>query len=368
MSIRERRPGVWQIRAYAGIDAAGQAQYVYKTFSGTKSEARKEELKLRATAGVLPRGSAEAEITLTEYADRWLALYIKPTIRPRSVAIYRTTLDKMILPSLGSLKLKELKPEIIQRVFNELDYAPASKVKARTILSAMLKRARKSGLIANNPCEDLALPPIRFHHVRALTPEEASRFLQVCETYRDGLLFAAALLTGLRKSELLMLRWPNVDLDKGIIMVREGGSVAGETKSEAGRRDVVIPRYLLEKMKAAFLQDEEKHLSDSTWNSGRHVFPSIHGQYRPGGNVPGRNLRKALALAGIDLPGFRFHDLRHSHGSLLLEAGVPLPAIQGRLGHASLLTTVSTYLHADGRAEVKISDYLDSVAVRKSVH
>lgn len=368
MSIRERRPGVWQVRAYAGIDANGKARYAYKTFAGTKAEARREELRLKGSAGILPRGADRDAITLEQFAERWLTLYVVPRVVPRSVVIYRTALRRMILPALGHLRLRDITPEQIQRTFNDLPYAPSSKRKARTILGSCLKRARKSGLIDVNPCEDIILPPIRFKPARSLTADEARRFLQVTESCREGLLFAAALLTGLRKSELLMLRWDNVDLVKGIILVREGGSLEGQTKSAAGRRDVVLPRYLTDRLIAEHKADSARRAFTPAWNKGRYVFPSIHGEYRPGGNVPGRNLKKALGLAGIDLPGFRFHDLRHSHGSLLLMGGIPLPAIQERLGHASLQTTVQTYLHADGSGEAKAADYLDVIAGPGIVH
>lgn len=368
MSIRERRPGIWQIRAYAGVDASGKPQYVYKTFSGTKSEARKEELKLKGAAGVMPRGSNREALTLEQFTERWLSLYVEPNVRPFTVVCYRGVLQQHILPVLGSYKLQDIKADAVQRVFNALLLSPNTKAHTRIIFSMLMKRARKLGLIADNPCEDLVLPPVRVHHVRSLTPDEARRFLKVCEKHRDGFLLSTALLTGLRKSELLKLRWEHVDLVKGIIAVREGGSVAGETKSEAGRRDVVMPRYLLERMNAEFIRDEQKHMETPTWNPDRCVFPSIHGKYRPGTGVASNNLRSALKRAGIDLPGFRFHDLRHSHGSLLLDAGVALPAIQERLGHASLQTTVAMYLHPDGSAGAKISEYLDKVAGPEIIH
>lgn len=368
MSIRERRPGVWQIRIYAGLFPNGKADRRCETFYGTKQEAKRRELQMKAAVGTLPKGNRGEAVTLEEYAERWLTLYVEPTVVPRSATIYRLTLERKILPTLGHLRLREITSEHVQRTINALPFAPATKRRARTVLGALMKRARKAGLIDVNPCEDIVLPPIRFKPARSLTADEARSFLRATETCRDGLLLAAALLTGLRKSELLMLRWENVDLAKGIILVREGGSVEGQTKSAAGRRDVVLPEYLTERLRVEHETDGARRNWTPSWNPGRHVFPSIHGKYRPGESVSGYNLKKALRAAGIDIPGFRFHDLRHSHGSMLLLSGVPLPAIQGRLGHASLQTTVTTYLHADGSGEAKMAAYLDTLTGPGIVH
>lgn len=112
----------------------------------------------------------------------------------------------MILPLLGSILLRDLDAIQIQRAFNLMPYAPSTKQLARVVLNAILTKARKhTRLITEDLCEDLALPPVRYHHVRTIAPDEVGKFLEACRTHRDGLLVACALLTGMRKSELLQL-------------------------------------------------------------------------------------------------------------------------------------------------------------------
>lgn len=129
---------------------------MYRTVVGNKSDARKEEIRLKAEAGALPRGVAGQDVTLEEYSAQWMSLY-GPSVRPRSAQLYQRTLDKMILPLLGSIRLRDLDAIQIQRAFNLMPYAPSSKQRARVVLNTTLTKARKHiRLITEDLCEDLA--------------------------------------------------------------------------------------------------------------------------------------------------------------------------------------------------------------------
>ncbi len=360
MSIRERRPGVWQIRAYAGIDEAGRSKYVYRTFMGSKSDARKEEMRLKAMASSFPKQMAEQSLTLDMYFQRWFSLYVEPTAATSTQSAYNYKYWKMISPKLGVTKLSKLTPDLCQQAFNEmlLQYSRASVATARAILSACLKRARISGLILSNPLIETRLPRKQQQHARALTTDELARFVEAARSHRHGPLLITAALTGMRRGELLSLTWDNVDLSKSVIHVREGGAEPGTTKSRAGQRDVIMPTLLVELLLGINAIEEEKRKADESWNVNRFVFPSKAGiKIHHCTNLKSA-LNRILSIAGIPIEGFRLHDLRHSHGSILVNAGVPVTDVAGRLGQM-VQTTVQTYLHSDGSGNCRITDCLD---------
>ena len=367
MSIRERRPGVWQIRAYAGINEAGRSKYVYRTFFGSKSEARKEEIRLKAAAGALPQNVAERSWTFGQYFERWMNLYVLPTAAPSTVDNYRFVYKKMLEPGLGAVKLSELNADIVQRVFNELllTYSQTTVVKARSILSACLKRARQHpALISHNPVEALAMPKARKHLVKVFTGNELNRFIEAARHQLHGPMFITAALTGMRRLELLALSWSNVDLVAGVIHVREGGSRPGTTKSEAGQRDIFIPAVLKQVLTEVRIEDAKKQ----NWTPDSLVFPSS----RTGGQLNKDTsfapaLERILKVAKIERKGFRLHDLRHAYGSLLVNSGIPISDVSEKMGHASVQTTVQMYVHQDGEGGSRIVKCLDDLTGMKAL-
>lgn len=361
MSLRERASGVWQIRVYAGKLVNGKKEYEYRTFYGNKTEAKKEELRLKAAVGTLPRSAAEGKITFAEYAERWLSLYIEPTASTNTIVSYRQIFYKMATP-INHLRLVDLKPEVMQRAFNsmvEAGYSPTTIAKARTVISSSLRRAFKSGYIRFNPAEDVVIPRKQVQHVRSLSADEVRRFIDAAGSVKQGTLFVTAILTGLRRAEICSLRWNHIDFEARLLHVREGGSKPGTTKTAAGQRDIVMPGLLVNLLLQEYQADALRRSREPGWNAGRLVFPSVSGGSLINTSLKKR-LYKILDLAGISAPGYRFHDLRHTHGSLLVAAGIPITDVSDRLGHASLNTTVQTYLHSDKTGDSRISQCLDT--------
>jgi len=370
MSIRERRSGVWQIRAYAGINEAGRTKCVYKTFHGSKSEARKEELKLKATAGAMPRGAAAQSLTLSEYFERWMNLYIEPSAAPKTISSYRMLYNGAIKPRLGQMRLTAINTDVCQLALNEAlkTYAHSTVKTAKAILSACLNRARIAGYIASNPVADVRLPRHQQDHVRALTAAELNAFVEAAlsDGCMYGPLVATAALTGMRRGELMQLKWGNVDFAVGRIRVREGGSRPGTTKSATGRRDVAMPAMLRSLLLDLYEADVRRRTQISDWNPSRLVFTNREGNaVNPVTHMSG-TVRRLLRKVGVDLPNFRLHDLRHSHGSLLVNAGAPVTDVAARLGQV-VQTTVRTYLHPNGEGDKGLTDILDSIA-RQQMH
>ena len=366
MSLRQRGPNTWQIKVYTGVDASGRENKpATATFHGTKSEARKEELRMKARVGAMPRGAASQSITLGEMFERWIAVYVEPSAIPPSVASYRRLFKHVFSERLGSVKLQELTPEHIQRALNDAaaaGYSRASLVKARYLVSGPLRRARLSGLVTTNAAEDTKVPKApAMKHVRSLTPEELRRFVDAAMRLQIyGPVLATAALTGMRRAELLCLTWDNVDFENGIIKVREGGFAPGTTKSAAGQRDVEMSATLHLMLAEMHGWDLSRRAFTPTWNPGRYVFPNSHGGKLNQMTSFAKPIKKAMQAAGVDLPGFRLHDLRHSHGSLLNSAGISIADVAARLGH-SPETAVRIYLHSDGARCSRMKKCLDEL-------
>ena len=252
----------------------------------------------------------------------------------------RSVLDSLVMPTFSGFELRRITPADIQAWVSKLvaaGYAAETVHKAHALLRMILTAAVDSDLLARSPARGVKLPRIERREMRFLTPEELSELLEaVPDRYR--LLVKTAAYTGLRFGELAGLRPRDVEPLRKKIMVRRGlVEVSGrlhveEPKTPASRRTVKIPAWLGEEL--AF------HLAGT---DALYVFTAPRaGPLRRSG-FRSRVWVPATVQAG--LKGLRFHDLRHTHAAWLVGAGEHPKTIQGRLGHASISTTLDTYGH-----------------------
>ncbi|MER3399046.1 MAG: site-specific integrase [Chloroflexota bacterium] len=309
------------------------------------------QVRVEAARGLLPEPS---KVTLGEYLTFWLENGAKPTVRPPTLRQYEYAVRVHLNPDLGGRRLQELKPADIQTLYSQ-KLATGLSRRSVQIIHAVLHRALKQavewGLLAQNPADRVKAPRPGRREFRVLTPEEAARFLEAARASEYFALFATALGTGLRLAELLGLRWSDIDFEAGTIQVRRtlcwvrGSWVEGEPKTAAGRRKVVLPPELLGILKEhKRAQAEAKLKAGPGWSSeyGDLVFSTRAGQPIPGQSLR-RGLKQVLKRAG--LPAIRFHDLRHTHATLLLVGGVNPRVVQERLGHTQVGITLGTYSH-----------------------
>ena len=201
--------------------------------------------------------------------------------------------------------------------------------------------------------------------VRPLTAEQAPILVAHCADDRLGPLFELAIATGMRQGELFGLRWEDVNWGRKTLSVRgalqrvDGRPTFVEPKTERSRRTIPLPSLALHALRAQqALQDELRLLAGERWQEWGLVFTSTRGTPLDASNANAR-LHKLLAEAG--LPRQRFHDLRHCSASLLLQGGVGMRAIMGRLGHSQIGLTMNTYAHLSPQLERDAADALDRV-------
>jgi len=358
--IRKRSARSWTIVVDIGRDpVSGKRRQKWQTVQGTKRDA---ERTLRETLSALEKGIyiEPSCKTLSEWLNEWLQTYVTLHTTPRTQESYCSTIEKHLIPALGLIPLTQLKPQHLQdyyinalsngRCDNKGGLSKRSVLYHHRILSEALSHAVKMGILVRNVAE-VADPP-RPSHVKMnpLTPWAVSRFLDAAKNSEYYVFFSTLLYTGVRRGELLGLRWRNLDLDFATLHVVEtayklgdGTYVIKEPKTPHSRRVVNLPPSLSLLLRK-YRQDKELIQKLFGHDLGEDDFVFAH----PDGRLPdpsaiSRAFSRVLDNAG--LPHVRLHDLRHTHATLMLKAGVHPKIVSERLGHANINITLDTYSH-----------------------
>ena len=228
--------------------------------------------------------------------------------------------------------------------------APGTVRLIHAALRRALSDAVKRGLVARNVATLVSPPRIERYEAQTLTAEQAEQLLEAARGSRLDTLLIMALTTGMRRGELLALRWDDVDLKQGLIsvhrtMTRVGGYGyrEGEPKTRSSRRRIVLPGVTLDALKEHEMQHEAIRMEmGDRWHEKGLVFCDRYGGFFSPDEVL-RSFSKLLKKIG--LPHMRFHDLRHSAATILLVAGVHPKVVQERLGHSTIAMTLDVYSH-----------------------
>ncbi len=257
--------------------------------------------------------------------------------KPSAIRSYEAALRDHIVPRLSRTRLADVQHRDVQRIADDLlaeGRDPSTIRNALMPLRVIFRRAVEDGDLAVNPCAHLRLPAVRGRRERIASPEEAQRLLAALPE-RDRPVWATALYAGLRRGELMALRWDDVDLAGGVIRVERSyddkGRVEIEPKSRAGRRTVPIVGALRDVLVAYRAgQDRDRGL--------------VFGSSAETPSVPSnlwRRAQRAWKLTGLQPIGL--HEARHTFASVLIAAGVNAKAITTYMGHASIQTTYDLY-------------------------
>jgi len=292
-------------------------------------------------------------LKLGDYLDRWLANSVKGTVRQRTWERYEQIVKVHITPALGRLKLKSLTPAHVRSLYREkLDagLAPRTVQYVHTTLHKALKDAVSDGLVPRNVTEGIKAPRPKKKEVNALSADQARAFLSAAHGDRFEALYVVAVHCGLRKGELLGLRWDDVDLEAGTLAVRRTlsetkiGHVFEVPKNGKGRniKLTVGAKNVLKRHRKAQLE-ERMRLARLREDQGL-VFPNQVGKTMNARNLTARSFKPILERAGLSR-SVRLHDLRHTCATLLLKRGQHPKFVQELLGHATISQTLDTYSH-----------------------
>jgi integrase len=305
----------------------------------TKTAARqwREEARVSLRAGKL---TADRGPTLREAVDAWLDGLRSGAItnrsgdryKPAAIRQYGHNLELRVLPELGDVRLGEVTPRDLQGLIDamvEAKRAPATIDSAMTPLKALYRRAVARGDVRTNPTLGLEKPAVRAPERLIVTPQQAGQMIAALDG-ADRALWAVAFYTGLRRGELIGLRWEDVDLATGVVHVRRGwDAVEGPIapKSRQGKRKVPIAALLRDHLDQHLLARE----GDEVFESHRWVTRAAE--------------RAHEAWTPLGLPLVKLHDARHTFASYMIAAGVNVKALSTYMGHATIAITLDLYGH-----------------------
>ena len=335
-------------------------------YGKTKAEAqahRDKALKIHAVAD-----NFDGSITVNEWAAEWLS-FKRSRVTEATLASYRQVINHYILPYLGTVKLSKLSALNIRRlldVLRDAGLSPRIQIYAYTLVKAMLTQAVKDELILKNVAISIEKPKhTKVRQMVTLSKEEIKQFMAVIPSGVHRRLFTLAFATGLRRSELLGLRWSDVNFAKGTISIQQtvlriGNNIviSPTTKNKSSKRTLSIPASVISQLKIQRLETQKWRLKSKKWNDNDLCFPKLDGSpMYP--TYLSQLCKKYATLSGFK--DFTFHDIRHTHATLLIEAGVNFKVIQVRLGHSSFKETMDTYSHVTPIMEADVIEKLESI-------
>lgn len=363
--VRKREDGRWEGRIVIGHKENGDSIFRYIYADTQKELTAKLRQNIDAYQGV--DLTEDGRLTLAEWLDRWLE-QMALTIRPSTLERYRNDMERHVRPCLGQKPLTQLTASDLRDLYRALlehgrlkprpgqspGLSPTTVHSIHTTLHQALQAGVEQRMIPDNPAAQTQPPKIIRRAINVLTEEQMEHFL--AETNRDIIwrdFFYTELTTGLRLGGICGLLWSDFDEQKGTLRVsrtlhREKGGrlVAGDTKTYAGTRTILLPSSTAER-----LADRKKR-SYSQW-----IFPNPLRPEAPlNPSTAYRQLKKVLAETG--LPDLRFHDLRHTFATHALASGVDAKTLSGILGHTKASFTLYTYTHTTGDLQKRAAEII----------
>jgi len=357
--IRARGAGAWELKYDIGTDpATGRRITRYRTVRGSKRDAQRE-LRSLLTAVETGTHADSGKMTVGQWLQQWLD-EAQHSVARKTLQRYREIVDLHLTPALGAIPLAKLQPVQIQAYYAKAlasgrrdgsgGLSAQTVVHHDRVLNVALKRARALRLIPSNPIEDVASPKVERQEIEALEPAEAVALLAAARSTRMFPVIFLALGTGLRRGEVLGLRWSDIDMERRTLTVAQSleqtkaGLRFKTPKTRRSRRTIALSPSLIEVIQAHRAQQAADRLA---LGMGRDqnglVFTRIDGD-----PIQPDSVTKMFARIAerAKIRPITFHGLRHTDATDLLRAGVHPKIASERLGHASIAITMDTYSHA----------------------
>lgn len=333
-----------------------------KVFYGKTQKEVQEKMKValyEQQKGMLP--AATTKVTVAQFLKDWLETTQKYDVRPRTYERYEEVVRLHISPILGRHQLQKLTTHHVESFYAkklEEGLSPRTVNTFHNVLHKALDKARKSRLIVENVCDLVDPPRVEDVERTPLTLKQVKQLLRTAKGHRIEALLTLALATGMRRGELLGLKWQDIDFEKSILQVRrimsrvptklkseaKKGQVEAATKAKKSRRSIILVPLAFEALQRhQERQREARKKAGDRWIDRDLVFcTSIGTPLNPDRDV---RLPFKRLLSEAKLPDIHFHDLRHSAATLLLGMGIHPKIVQEILGHSSIAVTMNVYSH-----------------------
>ena len=368
-NIRKRKDGRWEGRYTAGHDPE-TGKPIYKNVLGRTQAEAKSKLKAAIEETKSLDVTKTGKYTVGAWMDEWFENYAKIKVRPSSHQTYRGYIDNHIKPNIGKVPLEKLTSLELQKLYKKLltsgridrveskhqakGLSPKTVRNIHQIIASAMKLAKEQKIIAADPTEGCALPKLEHREMKTLPVEQLTSFLREAEGRGVFEMYYVELATGLRRGELLGLKWEDIDFEHGNLRVKrqiariDGEIVEAPLKTKNSYRTLPLAEDTI-----VVLNQQRKKVGSSPW-----VFPSPTGGPISPDSVL-HMLHRVLKRAG--LPKVRFHDLRHTFATLALQNGVDVKTVSGMLGHFSAGFTLDTYAHVTTAAQKEAARTMEKV-------
>jgi integrase len=363
-----RHKGKYEAALTIGRKPDGKLDRVHQLFERrTDADAWLQEQKRKRDAGQLVKG----KITVGDFIEWWLENLVKPDRTPATYESYARLARGHIVHELGDTLIDKLTDDQVlglKAAVRAKGVSPRTVEYVLVILRIVLTIAKRRGLVAQNVASLVALPKVPQRDAPTLDRETSARFMASIQGDRLFALYVLDLMLGLRRGEVLALRWQDVDLESARLSINGSlqrnymGRERRDPKTQNSKRDIAIPQLVIPILKAHHarqLQEREQHKHWKRWQDTDYVFTT-----QAGGPIEPRRLtelfgelKEKLGLA----PEMHFHDLRHSIATMLLEEGVDIKLISKLLGHADSQITRDVYIRHTDRLKQQTADKIDAL-------
>jgi integrase len=350
-SLTRRGARSWRLKYDVPGSGDGQRQTRYVTLRGTRREAQAQAAKVLATVAAGTHVDPSTE-TVAGFIERWLKDWAADNVSNKTFTRYAELLRKHIGARVGSIPIQKLQAADLQCVYAAMaadGLADRTRLHAHRVVSTMLKHAQQWGVVSRNVAAMVDARRVKQREIEVLTPAQAQAVLK---TLRGSLYPMATVLltTGLRRGELLALRWQDVDLDAAVLRVEQAieqttraGIVIKQPKTKHGKRVVTLPPSTVTVLREHWKAQQEQRLALGLGKAPADalVFANWDGSVRSP-DVLTHQWHRAMKAAGIKAT---LHSLRHTHTSTLIASGLDVIAVSRRLGHGSPVITLGVYGH-----------------------
>lgn len=355
----------YMLQAYLGVDPfTGKQRRTTRRGFKTQKEAKKAERELLLSVEENGFTDHSSKPTFKEVADLWLESY-ETTVKPTTYQNTSKYLNILINDYFSDIRIESISVSMMQQVVLKLSKRYTVYALYLSVINRVFKFAISLGIVQSNPVDKIIRPkqqPPKKEKI-ALTKEELNKFLTLAKKDAKPVLYAAwhtLAYTGLRKGELLGLEWSDVDLENKVISVQHnlvmvnGKYIIQSPKTRKSIRKITIDDTTASVLKSWKLEQKKMFFKNGVKNSNI-VFSGSSGEY-----LDKSHFRVTLKefLKRHDLPIITVHGLRHTHASLLFEAGIEPKTISDRLGHSNIQTTLDMYTHLNDKQRSDVADRL----------
>jgi integrase len=373
--FRRSKSGPWIIRYDLPAGQNEKRQQKQESCPGlTKKQA---EHKLRDTITAINNGTfvLPSKMTVGGYLNKWLEDYATNSVGPKTFERYAQFIHQHIIPALGDKYLDKLRPIDIQEYYSEalktgrLDgkggLSALTVLHIHRLLHKALVQAVKWQMLVRNPVDAAEPPRIERKEMKVISGDQITQLIATTEGTMFFIPVLLAVTTGMRRGEIMGLKWDDIDLNTGCLTLRRAVIQIGEKlmfkapKTQGSRRTIVLPKAAIAGLKAhKEQQDAEKRLFGEGYQKNDLVCAMPDGQPIPPDDISNK-FRWIVKRAG--LPYMRFHDLRHTSATILIASGVPVKVVSERLGHCNTSITQDIYTHVLPNMQQQAADVMDAL-------